>query len=67
MRVSTMPLFHISREERLTYYLTIEADSREEALLEAENDFMYYEPNEIMPDKTNVRYLAQEMVKLDEL
>jgi hypothetical protein len=62
-----MPLFHVSREERHIYYLSIEADSKEEALLEADTDFMYYEPNEIMPDNTNVRYIAQEVVKLDEL
>jgi hypothetical protein len=60
-----MPLFHISRQETHIYYLSIKADSKDEALLEAEQDFEYH--HELLPDKTNVRYLAQEMVDLDEL
>lgn len=62
-----MPLFHIIREEKQIYYLTVETNDQNEALLEAEKDFGYHSANEIKPDKIDVRYMAQKVVNLDEL
>jgi len=61
-----MTTFHISREQTSVYYLTVEADSREQALLEAEKDFNYHTDIELIPDKTEVRYLAQEVVNFND-